>query len=125
MATRIPLSECKHGGLYRIFSRNLSFGVFNQHNSGFIGIREKFGNYYLFTEFHYDTGAPFGTVSPTEYLEDYPGEISERIEVVATEEIMKRYIGASFKVGDTTYIENEALFKWLEEKQKQHAKEDE
>ena len=28
--------------------------------SGFIGIREKFGSKYLFMEYHYETGAPFG-----------------------------------------------------------------
>lgn len=68
----IPLQECRHGWTYRIHSRNLSFGVFNQETQGFVGIREKFGNRFLFTEFHWDTGEPFGTVTPLEALEACP-----------------------------------------------------
>jgi len=68
----IPLDECKNGMLYRISSRNLSLGVFREAVSGFIGIREKFGNYYLFTEYHWDTGPPFGTVHALEELEPVP-----------------------------------------------------
>lgn len=71
----IPLNECKHGYVYRIESRNLSCGVFNSTNKGFIGIREKFGDYYLFTEYHWETGAPFGTVQPLEELGPLPKDI--------------------------------------------------
>jgi hypothetical protein len=61
----IPIEECKHGYLYYIQSRNLSIGVFNKDNdNGLIGVREKFGSRYLFTEFHYDNGPPFGTAKP-------------------------------------------------------------
>jgi hypothetical protein len=67
--TYIPLSACKHGFLYRLNARNLIQGVFNENTNGFIGIREKFGDEYLFTEYHWDTGAPFGTVKPIELLE--------------------------------------------------------
>jgi hypothetical protein len=70
----IPLKDCKHGYTYRINSRNLSVGIFNSENSGFVGIREKFGSHYLFTEFHRETGAPYGTVSPKEELEKCPLE---------------------------------------------------
>lgn len=92
----IELDQCVHGGLYRIFSRNLSLGVFNEGSKGFIGVREKFGDRYLFTEYHFDTGAPHGTVFPKELLEMIPDsmEISER---------------------------NEALKRWLEEKLDEHA----
>jgi hypothetical protein len=45
-------------------SRNLPYGAFREATHGFIGIREKFGELYLFEEFHHDTGAPFGTVHP-------------------------------------------------------------
>lgn len=55
-----------HGRLYRLRSRNLETGVWNAPAKGFIGVREKFGSRYLFTEYHYDTGAPFGTATPTE-----------------------------------------------------------
>lgn len=64
---RIPLDECVDRGLYKINSRNLTLGVYVAERQGFIGIREKFGSKFLFTEFHYDTGPPFGTASPYEY----------------------------------------------------------
>jgi len=68
----IPLNECRNGWVYRLASRNLGFGVFVQASNGFIGIREKFKHKYLFTEYHRDTGAPFGTVRPEEELEPAP-----------------------------------------------------
>lgn len=68
-ADMIPLKDCKDGYIYRISSRNLIVGLFNKENGGFIGIREKFGSRYLFTEFHRETGAPYGTVSPKEEIE--------------------------------------------------------
>jgi hypothetical protein len=80
----IALKDCKHGYLYRIKSRNLSVGVFNKDNSSFIGIREKFGSRYLFSEYHRETGPPHGTVSPTEEIGPLPPgvEISERHEII-------------------------------------------
>jgi hypothetical protein len=71
--TVIPLDRCRHGCTYRIKSRNLLVGVFDQRRSGFVGIRHKFERIYLFTEFHYDTGA-FGTVEPIEEIEKCPVE---------------------------------------------------
>lgn len=68
----IPLKDCKHGFTYRIHSRNLDIGVFDETTQGFVGIREKFGDKFLFEEFHWDTGAPFGTVSPEEEIEQCP-----------------------------------------------------
>jgi hypothetical protein len=76
----IPLSACRNGWVYRLHSRNLTFGVFVQANSGFIGIREKFRHKYLFTEYHWDTGAPFGTVRPKEELD--PAPVGLRLEEV-------------------------------------------
>ena len=70
----IPLDQCRNGYTYKIRSRNLSAGVFNAEVKGFVGIREKFGHYYLFTEFHRETGAPYGTVSPEAELEKCPLE---------------------------------------------------
>lgn len=59
----IPLiKDCIKGHIYRLKSRNLSFGVFNG-KDGFIGIREKFGDRFLDTEYHWDIGTPHGTVS--------------------------------------------------------------
>lgn len=59
---RIPMEDCIHGRVYRIHSRNLTVGCWNEDKNGFIGIRTKFGERYLFTEYHVDTGPPYGTV---------------------------------------------------------------
>lgn len=69
----IALADCQPRHLYRLHSRNLRYGAFNPDTRGFIGIRTKFSNRYLFTEYHYDTGAPFGTARPIEDL----GEIAD------------------------------------------------
>jgi hypothetical protein len=69
----IPLALCRYKQLYRLRSRNLSYGVFDG-STGFVGIREKFESRYLFTEYHQDTGPPFGTVRPLEVLEECPIE---------------------------------------------------
>lgn len=66
--TYIPIEQCVKYGLYKIYSRNLTLGVYDG-NGGFVGIREKFGDEYLFTEYHWDTGEPFGTVMPLELIE--------------------------------------------------------
>lgn len=73
--TTIPLSQCKDRMLYEIRSRNLGFGVFCQKTSGFIGIRTKFYNQYLFEEYHHDTGPPFGTVAPVKEMIMLPDHI--------------------------------------------------
>src|SRR5262245_19503172 len=57
----VPLKDCIKGRVYKIRCRNLLVGVFDGHE-GFIGIREKFDYRYLFREFHWEHGAPFGTV---------------------------------------------------------------
>ena len=71
----IPLEKCKDRFLYRIHSRNLEFGVYSEREKGFIGIRQKFGSEYLFTEYHWDTGAPCGTVKPQEELYLIPEDL--------------------------------------------------
>jgi hypothetical protein len=50
-------------------------GVFNENTKGFIGIREKFGHEYLSTEYHWDTGSPFGTAKPVELLDQVPDRV--------------------------------------------------
>jgi len=57
----IPLKECIKGRVYRLHSRNLAFGVFDGYD-GFIGIRTKFDDRYLFTEYSSERGSEFGTV---------------------------------------------------------------
>jgi hypothetical protein len=68
----ISLDQCKHGWVYKTHSRNLAYGVFNKEISGFVGLREKFGHVFLFVEFHWDTGAPCGTVHPECEIEECP-----------------------------------------------------
>lgn len=116
----IPLTDCKHGGLYRLSSRNLLLGVFNKNTSGFVGIREKFGDHYLFTEFHWDTSAPFGTVRPIELLEMYPDEPNESIYDKVTEEYLREHLTLDKKLGDLVLVDNKILYTWLEQKEKDY-----
>ena len=70
----IPLDQCVKGHVYRMHSRNLDPGVFDG-DRGFVGVREKFNSRYLFTEFHWDTGPPHGTVKPLEDLGPLPEDM--------------------------------------------------
>lgn len=72
MEKHLTIEECKDGYLYSISSRNLISGIYSEKSKGFLGIREKFGNRYLFEEYHWDTGAPFGTVHPKECITKCP-----------------------------------------------------
>ena len=58
--------------LYKLNSRNLDYGVYDDAQKGFIGIRTKFGSRYLFTEYHWDTGSPFGTAMPIKEMKQCP-----------------------------------------------------
>lgn len=71
----ISIENCKNGYLYKIFARNSWLGIWWAKKKGFIILREKMGSTYLFTEYHWDTGEPFGTVKPIELVECY-GNIS-------------------------------------------------
>ena len=77
----IPIDQCKHRGVYRIECRNLGIGVYDEETKGFTGIRSKFGSQYLFEEYHWDTGAPHGTVDGTEYLHQLPDDIELKCNV--------------------------------------------
>ena len=71
----IPKDKCQNRFLYKINSRNLYFGVFRKETGGFIGLRTKFDSIFLFEEYHWDNGPPYGTVKPEEILEELPEEI--------------------------------------------------
>lgn len=72
-----PMSECVDRTLYRLISRNLTLGVYNAATHGFTGIRQKYDYFYAFEEYHWDTGAPFGTAHPyDELLEKLPDNIA-------------------------------------------------
>jgi hypothetical protein len=71
----VAIEACKNRSVYRLKSRNLPCGVWRSEVNGFIGIREKFGRRYLFTEFHWDTGAPYGTAFPLDEIGVLPDKI--------------------------------------------------
>jgi len=58
----IPKDELEVGAIYRVDGRNLDLAFWN--GVGFEGVRRKFGQHYIDTEFHYDDGAPNGTCIP-------------------------------------------------------------
>lgn len=100
---KIHLYDCIDKGLYLIQARNFELAVFNKDKDGFTGIRCKFGCEFLFTEYHYDTGPPFGTVFPQEYLEQCPiDNIEEHV------------------IEDSKRITNPQLFAWLKQKAEAH-----
>ena len=70
---QIPMGKCEQGGIYEVASRNLWLAVFQ--GPGFIGVREKFRERYLFTEYHYDIGPPIGTVRPFLHVGVLPDDI--------------------------------------------------
>lgn len=89
----ISLDECKHSGLYRIYARNFSLGVYNEKKKGFIGIRQKFSMTFLDLEFHWDADDTYGTVKPSEFLEWCPFYVGEK---------------------------NDKLFEWLKERREHY-----
>ena len=70
--------DLTEGNLYRLQSRRLPYGVYNG-RGGFIGIREKFGELFLFTELDWDKN---GTARVLEDLGASPAgvEPTERID---------------------------------------------
>lgn len=63
------------GRIYKIESRNLKYAVYDG-ALGFTGIRTKFGERYLFTEFHWDKGT-HGTVSA---MQDFQVDLPEGVD---------------------------------------------
>lgn len=69
----ISEEELQNGRVYKLKSRNLFVGVWNAAAGGFIGVREKFGDRYLFTEYLYKELS--GTAQPVEALDLWAGDI--------------------------------------------------
>lgn len=97
----------ERGRLYRIRSRNLPYGVYDG-RGGFTGIREKFGDLSLFTEYDYDAGPPYGTVIVLDDLGAVPegvdpsGRNRELYDfLVAAERMYGRGLGYGGRPGDT------------------------
>lgn len=72
---RIPMSDLKDGYLYEIDARNQSRGIWLEDEKGFEIARKKFERIYLFVEYDYETGAPFGTATPYTEIEKVPEDI--------------------------------------------------
>lgn len=68
----IPLEKCKNGWAYYIHARNGKVGIFEKKEKGFRISRHKFNSNFLFVEYHWDNGEPFGTVKPISELEKVP-----------------------------------------------------
>ncbi len=139
MENYIPKDKCIGRRLYRIRSRNLAFGVFRPDGAGFLGIRTKFGSRYVFEEYHWDNGPPYGTVRPLEDLgidlpddilltDNFPGSWDKAgtREVEFDSPVAKGGKGWTYKDtgedanGEGGYMKpNEVLFGWLEQQEKE------
>ena len=123
----LKIEDCKHRWLYKLDSRNLSHGVYNEADKSFIGIRHKFGSNFLDSEYHYDTGAPHGTAMPLEVICELPAEISDKESLGTFEAVTNKplvwhsimscwvYKGTEMRV--ETYAvskSNKDLFAWLQ-----------
>ena len=97
---KIPLSQCEEGAVYELHSRNLVVGVFVKDKAGFIGIREKFGSRYLFMEYHYDIGAPYGTVQPVKKLSLAPDDIPIKVHLETVDDVTRRPVAFDRPVAD-------------------------
>ena len=97
---RLSIEECVTRRLYKIKSRNLTYGVYNG-NEGFLGIRFKMGGQFLFTEFHWDQGPPYGTVYG---VEDTGIDLPEDIELKET-----------VSLPDNRFSSYAPLYEWLKE----------
>ena len=60
----IAKCQLKHGTLYLIHARNNHLGIWDAVGGAFVLVREKHGELRMSSEFHWDDGAPLGTVKP-------------------------------------------------------------
>ncbi len=77
LAARVPADEVVLGRAYVIHARNGGVGVAVRDEDGRLGYRlrrVKFDRIYLFTEWDWDEGEPFGTASPMALVEELPPE---------------------------------------------------
>lgn len=109
----IPRVECKKGFLYKLHARNLDIGVFD--GKGFIGIRQKFNDRFLFTEYHWDDGAPYGTAKPLQELQ----EVSKDIPIT---ECKKHSSGTDWAKDPTTGLVRPVIRRDLKPEEAQHGK---
>lgn len=85
------ISSCKNGYVYKILARNGCIGVFNSQDSSFTLSRFKFSFNYLFEEYHWDTGEPYGTVKPIEEIEECPKDMNDKDKLSYLNSLSKLY----------------------------------
>lgn len=125
---RPPIDECVPRRLYSIRARSLGPKAIYLGHGEFIGLQLNFGTVCLFTEYHWDTGPPYGTVFeaidtgidlPDEIpLSSSPGTIDEHTERYVAFNADKRcwYFvdsGEFSKEIKPVGKRNDALFDWL------------
>lgn len=131
----IPKENLIKHNLYTLRSRNLTLGVFDG-KKGFIGIRTKFNEQYLFTEYYSD-GNPYSTATPLENLGPIPTNIEVKEYQATIDQYTNRPIhfdkpiidggkGWIFSDTNTPSIDicplltpNKILFDYLKEREKQ------
>jgi len=81
----LKMVELREGGTYRIIARNADIGIWMLRIRGFLILRTKFSDTFLFVEYHWDTGEPHGTVKPLAFIEDSPFQLSVLYDVIEKE----------------------------------------
>ena len=68
----LSLEKCKDNFIYIIIARNSHLGIYNEKEKSFFISRFKFSENFIFEEYHWDTGEPYGTVRPLLELYEAP-----------------------------------------------------
>ena len=72
---RVPVDELKDNYLYWVSARNLKLAVYRKSTKGYLGIREKFSNRFIFEEYDWDLADDFKTCTPLEEICECPVDI--------------------------------------------------
>jgi hypothetical protein len=81
LARRVPLEAIVIGRAYVIHARNGGVGVAEREDGriGYCLDREKWGEHFLFTEYDWAEGPPFGTAIPLRALDGKPPKGEKRL----------------------------------------------
>jgi hypothetical protein len=81
LARRVPLNEIVVGRAYVIHARNGGVGVAEREDGhlGYCLHREKWGEHFLFTEWDWAEGEPYGTAIPLRLLDAKPPKGEKRL----------------------------------------------
>ena len=86
----IEIGNLKNQYSYKIVTRNAYVGIWLENKKAFLISRYKVGPYpYLFFEYHWDIGEPYGTVKPLKLIEKCPFTIKEDYDDNEKEEMLK------------------------------------